>query len=182
MASDSDPTVPPATAAQAPDDVDSEPRAKHAKKKGPGSLLRILSWVVIGAGAVLIVAGAVTWFTVQSQLSDEHITVSDDADRFAGDKVDGPLTAYSEAETIQKHALEAGNGKTYAQLDQDDPARDTVMTASFLRASLFTSVVSFGVAAFAFGIGLLMILIGYVLFRLSSLVVEAEQRAVAAVT
>ena len=71
---------------------------KHAKKKGPGSLLRILSWVVIGAGAVLIVAGVVTWFTVQSQLSDENITVSEDADRFAGDKVDGPLTAYSEAE------------------------------------------------------------------------------------
>ena len=51
------------------------------------------------------------------------------------------------------------------------------MTASFLRASLFTSVVSFGVAVFAFGMGLLMILIGYILFRLSSLIVEAERGA-----
>ena len=56
------------------------------------------------------------------------------------------------------------------------------MTASFLRASLFTSIVSFGVAAFAFGMGLLMILIGYILMRLSSLVVEAERGAVPAVT
>ena len=179
MATESDPTVTRTGAVASDDDVPPDSGAKHSRKKGPGSLMRILSWVVIGAGAVLIVAGVVTWFTVQSQLSDEHITVSDDADRFAGDKVDGPLTAYSEAETIQKHALEAGNGKTYAQLDQDDPARDTVMTASFLRASLFTSVVSFGVAAFAFGMGLLMVLIGYILMRLSRLVVEAERGAVA---
>jgi hypothetical protein len=41
-----------------------------------------------------------------------------------------------------------------------------VMTASFLRASLFTSVVSFGVAAFAFGLGLLLILIGWALLRI----------------
>jgi hypothetical protein len=32
-----------------------------------------------------------------------------------------------------------------------------MMNASFLRASLFTSVVSFGVAAFAIGIGILSI-------------------------
>jgi hypothetical protein len=38
------------------------------------------------------------------------------------------------------------------------------MTASFLRASLFTSVVSFGVAAFAFGLGLL--LLGWALLRI----------------
>ena len=171
MASESDPAVPRAEA-EAPDDVPSEPSVKHAKKKGPGSLLRILSWVVVGAGARADRGRHRDVVHGESQLSDEHITVSDDADHFGGDKVDGPLTAYSEAQTIEKHALEAGGGKTYAELDQEDPVRDTVMTASFLRASLFTSVVSFGVAAFAFGMGLLMILIGYILFRLSSLIVE----------
>ena len=40
------------------------------------------------------------------------------------------------------------------------------MTASFLRASLFTSVVAFGVAAFAFGVGLVLILIGVALLRI----------------
>ena len=38
-----------------------------------------------------------------------------------------------------------------AELPQDDPTRETVMNGSFLRASLFTSVVSFGVAAMAMG-------------------------------
>ena len=72
--------------------------------------------------------------------------VSDDADHFAGDAVDRPLTAYVRPDTIRKHTLSASDGKTYAQLEQDDPNRQTVMTASFLRASLFTSVVSFGIA------------------------------------
>jgi zinc transporter ZupT len=38
------------------------------------------------------------------------------------------------------------------------------MTASFLRASLFTSVVAFGVAALVAGLGLLFILLGLALF------------------
>ena len=52
--------------------------------------------------------------------------------------------------------------------------RDTVMTASFLRASLFTSVVSFGVAAFAAGVGVLMILIGVALLRVCRLVAPVD--------
>ncbi|WP_418606377.1 hypothetical protein [Georgenia sp. SUBG003] len=34
------------------------------------------------------------------------------------------------------------------------------MNASFLRASLFTSVVSYGVAAFVMGMGVLMVVLG----------------------
>ena len=126
----------------------------------PPRLLQVLGILVIVAGVIVGVAGLITWFVVQDQLADEKITVSEDADHFAGDPVDGPLTAYSEANTIEKHALEASDGLTYAELPQDDPRRDTVMTASFLRASLFTSVVSFGVAAFAFGMGITLVLIG----------------------
>ena len=48
--------------------------------------------------------------------------MSDDADRFAGDSVDGPLTAYAEADAIEGHTLEASGGLTYAELPQDDPA------------------------------------------------------------
>jgi hypothetical protein len=92
--------------------------------------------------------------------------VSEDADHFAGDKVDGPFTAYSEANTIEKHALEASGGQTYAELPRDDPRRQTVMTASFLRASLFTSVVAFGIAALAAGLGVVFILLGWALLAI----------------
>lgn len=122
---------------------------------------RIAAIVTMVAGAILAVAGVVTWITVQNNLSDERITVSEDSPRFAGDKVDGPFTAYQEAQMIEKHYLEATDGKTYAELDREDPVRQTAMTASFLRASLFTSVVSFGVAAMAIGLGIALIVAGW---------------------
>jgi hypothetical protein len=131
-------------------------------------LIRILGIVVIVAGAILMVAGVITWIVVQTQLADEKITVSDDAARFQGDAVDGPLTAYAQADVIEKHALEASGGLTYAELPRDDPVRDTVMDASFLRASLFTSVVAFGVAAMAFGLGVLFVVVGVALLFIAS--------------
>jgi hypothetical protein len=118
-------------------------------------------------GLVLTVAGVATYVLVGTTLADEKITVSDDANHFAGDPVDGPFTAYVQADTIAKHAEGIAGGKTYAELPQDDPNRSTVMTASFLRASLFTSVVAFGVAALVVVLGLLLMAIGWALRRLS---------------
>jgi hypothetical protein len=158
----SPPEASPPDALPPDDDVRDEPPSR-ARGTGP---LRLLAFAVMLGGLILVVAGAFTWYVVRDQLSDEKITVSDDADHFGGDPVDGPLTAYAEADVINDHALEETDGLTYAQLDQDDPQRETVMTASFLRASLFTSVVSFGVAAFAFGLGLLLLLIGWALLRI----------------
>ena len=134
----------------------------------PLGRVRVLGLVVVIAGCIMSVAGLLTWFLVQDQLSDENITVSDDADNFAGDPVEGPFTAYAEADAIEGHALEASGGKTYAELAQDDPTRDTVMTASFLRSSLFTSVVAFGVAAMAFALGLVLVVIGLALVSLAA--------------
>ena len=78
----------------------------------------------------------------------------------AGQPVDDPFTAYCEAKVIEQHALEATGGLYYAELDREDPLREMAMTASFLQASLFTSVVSFGVAAMAALMGVVFILIG----------------------
>ena len=125
-----------------------------------GKMPRIVGIISIVAGAVFIVAGAVTYYAVHRELADQKITVSDDAENFAGDQVEGPFTAYAQAMVIGDHALEIGGGKTYAELPQDDPNRQTVLTASFLQASLFTSVVAFGVAALVMGVGVLFILVG----------------------
>ncbi len=117
--------------------------------------------IVMVVGVIFAVAGVVTYFIVSNELASENITVSKDASYFAGKDVKGPFTAYSEAETISKHALEATGGKTYAELDREDPLRTTAMQASFLRASLFTSVVAFGVAALAAVLGVMLFLIGW---------------------
>ncbi|MDH2414999.1 aromatic ring-opening dioxygenase LigA [Nocardioides sp. CER19] len=141
--------------------------------RGTGTT-KVLATIIAIVGAVMIVAGGVTYYVVHSQLADEKITVSDDADFLAGDKVDGPFSAYAQAEVIQKHALKATGGKTYAELAQDDPLRQTAMQASFLRASLFTSVVAFGVAAMAIGLGVVLILVGWALMPARRTAVAAE--------
>lgn len=118
-----------------------------------GTILTIL-------GIIFVIAGGATYVMVSQELSRANVTVADDAAFLAGDKVDGPFSAYAEAQIIDKHALDATGGKTYAELDREDPLRQTAMSASFLRASLFTSVVAFGVAAMAMGVGVGMILGG----------------------
>jgi hypothetical protein len=118
------------------------------------------STLSIVIGAILIIGGVATWILVSNTLADQKITVSDDASCLAGDEVNGPFSAYCEAMVIDKHALEATEGLRYAELDREDPRRQTAATASFLQASLFTSVVAFGAAAMAILIGVLFILIG----------------------
>jgi hypothetical protein len=142
-----------------------------ARSSGSG---RGLAIVVAVIGVVMVVAGAVTWYMVTDQLSAENITVSDDADFLAGDEVDGPFSAYAQAEVINKHALEATGGKTYAELDQDDPVREVAMSASFLRASLFTSVVAYGVAFMAIGLGITLFLIALALLQIGKSAARAE--------
>ncbi|SDD60329.1 hypothetical protein [Nocardioides lianchengensis] len=134
----------------------------------PDAAVRLVGLLVIVVGALMVVAGVTTYVVVQQTLAAENISVSDDADWFAGNDVAGPLSAYSEAATIAKHAEGIADGKTYAELAQDDPRRESVMTASFLRASLFTSVVAFGVAALVVALGAVLVALGWALRRLGS--------------
>ena len=158
---------------------------------GPAKLVGVLSIVF---GVIAFVGGIVTWATVTSQLAAENITVPADSPLVPGAKVQDPISAYAQAEIINHHAMTASGGKTYAELgtmiteaknnndqasvDKYTALRTTMMNASFLRASLFTSVVSFGVAALAIGVGILSILFGWALSRLASVPVIVRRSTV----
>jgi hypothetical protein len=135
---------------------------------------KIIGTISIVVGALAVVVGIATYFLVHNELADQKITVSSDADFLAGDEVDGPFSAYAEAMAINEHALEAGGGQTYAELAQDDPKRETVMTADFLQASLFTSVVAFGLAALVVALGVMFVLVGIALRELDRRTTRAE--------
>ena len=144
---------------------------------------KIVGIVSIIAGLVMIIAGAVTWGVVTSQLKAENITVPGDSEfmggAYAGKKVGGPLSAYAQADIINVHSLHSSNGETYATLgklanearDAGDEAkaeeytkqRTSMMNASFLRSSLFSSVIAYGVSALVIGLGVLFGLIGWAL-------------------
>ena len=156
--------------------------------------VRVSGLLAIIAGAVFFIAGGVTWGAVSTNLKAENITVSPDASAFGGQLVDTPWEAFSQADIIKHHALAATEGKTYAEVsgeakalgekltaegltpaemaaDPDDAKvngeKATVMNGSFLRASLFTSVVAFGVAALVMGIGVVFGIIGFALRRIA---------------
>ena len=139
---------------------------------------RIVGIITLVFGVLFIGAGGAAWFVVTDQLKAEDITVAGDADFAAGKQVGGPISAFAQAQIIQKHALNISGGETYATLgelaskaeeagDEDLAAdytakRTTMMNASFLRSSLFTSVLSYGVALMAIGVGTWMLLVGAV--------------------
>jgi hypothetical protein len=141
---------------------------------GGATTAKWISIVVMIVGAIMIIAGAVTYGQVSSTLAAERITVAEDAACLGGQSVTGPFAAYCQADIINTHALEATGGKTYAELDREDPLRQVAMNGSFLRASLFTSVVAFGVAFMAIGIGVVFILVGVALLNLSGRVGGAK--------
>lgn len=124
---------------------------------------KVASIVALAVGTLMVLAGAVTWVVVSNTLSEQKIVVSDDASCLAGDEVDGPFSAYCQADVINQHTLDATGGKTYSELGQEDPLRETAMTSAFLQSSLFTSVVAFGVAAMAFVLGVVQIVLGLAL-------------------
>ena len=136
---------------------------------------RTAALVVIICGAIFFVAGVATYAMVSTTLGAQNITVSKDASMFAGQHITQPWQAYAQANVINEHATKIAGGKTYAEMPQDDPNRATVMNASFLQASLFTSVVAFGVAAMAAVLGLVLVVIGLALRPTS---VAAEPTAV----
>ena len=119
----------------------------------------IASIAAIVLGVLMILGAGATWFMVSDMLGDQNIVTPEDA-CLPNSEVDGPFTAYCQAQVIQEHTLESTDGMTYAELERDDPRRDIAMNSSFLQASLFTSVLAFGVSAMAAAVGLLFVLIG----------------------
>ena len=124
--------------------------------------------------------------------------------RLAGKPVAGPFTAYAQAAAINHHALEGANGKTYAQIGADATAlkaklaadglskeevaanpdvvalaatRTSTMNGSFLRASIFTSVISYGLSTLVIGLGVLFGLLGFALIKLSTTTVITSSAA-----
>lgn len=133
--------------------------------------IRKAAWIAsVALGVVLVIGGIATWVMVSSTLGKQNITTSEDA-CLGNRHVTGPFTAYCQAKVIEKHTLERTGGKHYAELERDDPLRETAMTSSFLQASLFTSIVAFGVAAMSAGMGVIFILIGLGIRDVSTLTV-----------
>src|SRR5262245_2508353 len=119
--------------------------------------------LVLGLSAILIVAGVtfavIGWQArseVQSTLAAERLTVPDPRILLTYEHatapegvtvptvlIDTPELAVAEANVIQTHVMGITGGKTYAEMDREDPARATYLNAVTLRSSLMQARLAF---------------------------------------
>lgn len=132
-----------------------------------------LSRTVLGvASPVLLASGAAAWAMITKQLKEQRIEVHSDSAKLGGKTVADPVTAFEQANVVGAHAQHIGGGKTFAELSEEFMAaqaagdtakveelagpRELVMQANFVRASLFTSVLAYGVSALVMGMGVVV--------------------------
>lgn len=124
------------------------------------------SYAGIFASIVLIAFGAGALYMgfdgrdrVRDDLAREQIVGTEDSS-IPGQKVDTGKEAEAFAAVIRKHTLEATGGKTYAQMDREDPQRDMWINSTALSTALNTAYFAESVATFAIVMGVALLLTG----------------------
>src|SRR4051812_39982792 len=84
--------------------------------------------VLVVSGLYMIYEGKSARDDVTASLSDERIVGAQNTD-IANEKVTGPDEAKAQAEKIKQDVLNMTGGKTYAELDRNDPNRNTDLTS-----------------------------------------------------
>lgn len=111
---------------------------------------KLVGWVVVLMGVGLLIAGLAAFTMardgqdqVRSMLAAENIKFTDDAKeivgRTPGEKVDTGEEAFDFAKIIDTHAMEATEGKRYADMEREDPKRQVAQSAASLRSMLMSA-------------------------------------------
>jgi hypothetical protein len=119
----------------------------------------VLGFVFIGAGIYMLNEGRSAKDEVTDAIVSENIITSEDA-AIPNVLVHDAATAKAEADVIEVHYLELTGGKTYAELDRDDPNRETAFRAAQLRTSLNLAVMGLRVSDLVIGMSAFMIVMG----------------------
>lgn len=119
----------------------------------------ILGLVFIGAGIYMLTEGLRAKDEVRDAVVSENIITSEDAS-IPNVLVDNAAKAKAESDVIEMHYLEITGGKTYAELDRDDPNRETAFRAVQLRTSLNLAVMGFRISDLVIGMSIFMIVVG----------------------
>ncbi len=135
----------------------------------------VLGLVFIGAGIYMLVEGTRAKDEVRDAVVSENILTSEDAS-IPNVLVDDVDTAKAESDVIEVHYLEITGGQTYADLDRDDPNRETAFRAVQLRTSLNLAIMGFRVADLVIGMSIFMIVIGatFIIFMAPAVFYSAQ--------
>ncbi|MEE9198828.1 MAG: hypothetical protein V3U26_03410 [Dehalococcoidia bacterium] len=116
----------------------------------------------LALGSVFVYQGLATKAEIRVELLEEKVTTGDDAVEFgvpAGVPVQDMSTAKAQANVIETHSVERYG--RYAEMERDDPGRDTYLKGLTLRNSLSIAAMGFGVSDLVIGTGAVILLIGF---------------------
>ena len=131
------------------------------------SLARHWFWLAPVVFGIVFIAGGIYMMgegrdakdEVRDALIAENIITPEDAS-IPSVPVDDADSAKAQSDVIEKHYLELTEGKTYAELDREDPNRETAFRAAMLRTSLNLAVMGFKVSDLVVGLGAFMVVMG----------------------
>ena len=135
----------------------------------------VLGVVFVASGVYMMTEGQNAKNEVRDAIVAENIITAEDAS-IPNVQVNSAATAKAQADVIEEHSLAITGGLTYAELDRDDPLRETAFTAANLRTSLNLVVMGFKVSDLVIGMGAFMIAIGatFVVFMAPAIYYSAE--------
>lgn len=130
-------------------------------------------WGTVALGAAFLIAGALlVWLGLHQQdhivqeLREENLTVQDPRILLtyegarAPEGVEVPMVtidtgelADAQANVIRVHTLAITGGKTYSEMDREDPARATYITSLTLQTTLHQAHLGFEITLFVMGVG-----------------------------
>ena len=163
------------------------PQVAETRRVGVSRLLLFagIMAIVVGVGSV---GGGIfgAWYTYDQAVAQNVVTPDDAV--IPETPVRGPFTMWAQSDIITHHQLDNTGGLYYAEMDREVPQVDengaavldengeAVMVpnearASWINATALTTVlglgiVSYALAAFAFAVGLTLIVVGYTFLRI----------------
>ncbi len=133
----------------------------------------ILAVLFVVAGAILLVEGNNTRTELVSSLANENITGADPQILLTYEgarapegvvvpeaKIDTGIEAYYQAQVIRTHTMGITEGKTYAEMDRQDPARATYITSLTLQNSLNMAHMGLEITRLIIGLGVAFLGLG----------------------
>ena len=129
-------------------------------------LLKISSIAAILAGVILVAGGV--WgicFTYRNIAQEKIVTPADAS--IPEKPVRGPFTLKAQANIIREHMLKSTGGKTFAEMDRNDPTRNTWITATTLTTALNLGILTYVFSGLIVLLGCISIWTGVVFAMLS---------------
>lgn len=132
-----------------------------------------LGVVLLVSGVFMVISGMNTRSDVKDGVSNERLVVPDPQVllTYPGARapegvevpevlIDTADEAHAQAQVIRTHVLEQTDGKTYGEMDRDDPNRDLYLDALTLQSALHQAHISFEITRLVIGLGAIIIVLG----------------------